>query len=127
MILPLHSLYFTQSLNVTIFGPLKKHIAIKIEPLVNVVSRIQKVKWLTVFIAAHNKALSTQNIVSGFHGIGIYLFDSAKDLDYSICHVNAAAPPFYSLKAILVTFTTPISHFTLSHRLNEVELYSHVK
>ena len=81
MILPPHSSHFIQPLDVAVFGPLKKHIATEIEPLIHVVLRIQKVEWLAAFVAAHNKALSAQNIVSGFHGTGIHPFDPAKVLN----------------------------------------------
>ena len=81
MILPPHSSHFTQPLDVAVFGPLKKHMATEIEPLIRVVSRIQKVEWLAAFVAAHNKALSTRNIMSGFHGTGIRPFDPAKVLN----------------------------------------------
>ena len=67
MILPPHSSHLTQPLDVGVFGPLKKHMATEIEPLMAMgVARIQKVEWLTTFVAAHDKAVSMRNIFSGF-------------------------------------------------------------
>jgi len=58
MILPPHSSHMTQPLDVGVFGPLKKHMAAEIDPLIwTGVPRIQKVEWLMAFVAAHNRAV----------------------------------------------------------------------
>jgi hypothetical protein len=44
------------------------------------VSQIQKVEWLSAFVAAHDRAVNTQNILSGFRGTGIYPFQPTKVL-----------------------------------------------
>ena len=81
MILPPHSSHLTQPLDVGVFGPLKKHMATEIEPLMRTgVARIQKLECLTAFIAAHEKALSSKNILSGFRGTGIHPFLPTKVL-----------------------------------------------
>jgi len=55
MILPPHSSHMTQPLDVGVFGPLKKHMAAEIDPLIRTgIPRIQKVEWLSVFVAAHD-------------------------------------------------------------------------
>ena len=57
MILPPHSSHLTQPLDVGVFGALKKQMATEIEPLMRTgVARIQKIEWLTAFVAAHDKA-----------------------------------------------------------------------
>ena len=82
MILPPHSSHLTQPLDVGIFGPLKKHISAKIDPLIRMgIPRIQKVEWLTAFVAAHNQAVCYRNILSGFRGTGIYPFSPNKVLN----------------------------------------------
>jgi len=59
MILPPHSSHLTQPLDIGVFGALKKHMAAEIEPLIRTgIARVQKVEWLTAFIAAHDKAFS---------------------------------------------------------------------
>jgi hypothetical protein len=55
IILPLYSSYITQPLNVRVFTFIKKHIATEIDPLIQTsIPQIQKVEWLTAFIAAYN-------------------------------------------------------------------------
>ena len=74
-ILPPHSSHLTQPLDVGVFGSLKKHMAAQIDPLIRLgVARIQKVEWLAAFVIAHEKALRTENILSGFRGTGIHPF-----------------------------------------------------
>jgi len=81
MILPPHSSHLTQPLDVGVFGALKKQMAVEIEPLMRTgITRIQKVEWLTAFVAAHDKAVSIKNILSGFRGTGIHPFLSTKVL-----------------------------------------------
>ena len=81
MILPPHSSHLTQPLDVGVFKPLKTHMATEIEPLMRSgVARIQKLEWLTAFVAAHNKALCSKNILGGFRGTGIHPFLPTKVL-----------------------------------------------
>jgi hypothetical protein len=81
MILPPHSSNLTQPLDVRVFGALKKHMASELYHLMRTgVARIQKVEWLTAFVAAHDRALSTQNILSGFRGTGFHPFLPTKVL-----------------------------------------------
>jgi DDE superfamily endonuclease/Tc5 transposase DNA-binding domain/helix-turn-helix, Psq domain len=81
MILPPHSSHLTQPLDVGVFGSLKKHMASELYPLMRTgVARIQKVEWLTAFVAAHERALSAKNIRSGFRGTGIHPFLPTKVL-----------------------------------------------
>ena len=66
-ILPPHSSHLTQPLDVGVFGALKKHMAAELYPLIRTgISRIQKVEWLTAFVAAHDRAVSVKNILGGF-------------------------------------------------------------
>jgi len=82
MILPPHSSHMTQPLDVGVFGPLKKHMAAEIDPLIwTGVPRIQKVEWLMAFVAAHNRAVCYWNILSGFRGTGIHPFSPNKVLN----------------------------------------------
>src|SRR5271169_6406493 len=82
-ILPPHSSHLTQPLDVGVFGSLKKHMAAEIDPLIRLgVTRIQKVEWLAAFVVAHEKALRTQNVLSGFCGTGIHPFLPTKVLNH---------------------------------------------
>ena len=81
MILPPHSSHLTQPLDVGVFGALKKHMAAEIELLMRTgVPTVKKVEWLTAFVAAHDKAVSVKNILSGFRGTGIHPFLPTKVL-----------------------------------------------
>ena len=53
------------------------------------VARIQKVEWLTAFVAAHDKAFSVKNILGGFHGTSIHPFLPMKVLH----HITSSSPP----------------------------------
>lgn len=104
-ILPPHSSHLTQPLDVGAFGPLKKHMATELEPLMRLgVTRIQKVEWLAAFVAAHVKALRPQNIYGGFRGTGIYPFDPSKVL-------NRVLPPSPPIQTQPSNTTTPSNSF----------------
>jgi len=81
MILPPHSSHMTQPLDVGVFGPLKRYMAAEIDPLIRTgIPRIQKVEWLAAFVAAHDHAVCTRNILGGFRGTGIHPFLPSKVL-----------------------------------------------
>lgn len=72
MILPPHSSHLTQPLDVGVFGPLKRILASKLEPLLRTgVARIQKPEFASGFIKAHEQAFRESNILGGFCGTGI--------------------------------------------------------
>jgi DDE superfamily endonuclease len=111
MILPPHSSHLTQPLDVGVFGPLKKHLATEIEPLIRLgVTRIQKVEWLAAFVAAHEKALNTQNILGGFRGTGIHPFEPTKVLD----RVTPPKPPAPIRPSTPPPPTTPFNDMVLT-------------
>ena len=81
MILPPHSSHLTQPLDIGVFGVLKKHMVRELYPLMRTgIARIQKVEWLTAFVAVHDRAVSTKNILNGFRGTSIYPFLPTKVL-----------------------------------------------
>ena len=90
MILPPHSSHLTQPLDVGVFSGLKKHMAVEIDPIVRTcVPKIQKIEWLTAFVAAHDKALSVKNILGEFRATGIHPFLPTKVLR----RVTSSSPP----------------------------------
>jgi DDE superfamily endonuclease len=90
MILPPHSSHLTQPLDVGVFGPLKKVMAAKIDPLLQTgVANVQKWEWLEAFIKAHQQVFNPQNILGGFRGAGIVPFAPRKVLK----RVSSAATP----------------------------------
>ena len=111
MILPPHSSHMTQPLDVGVFGPLKKHMATEIDPLIRTgIPRVQKVEWLTAFVAAHDKALSSHNILGGFCGTGIHPFNPDKVLG----HVDTTPDPEPPQPTTPGNSTTPFNESVLT-------------
>jgi hypothetical protein len=79
VILPPHTSHLTQSLDVGIFGPLKKAMASEMASLISTgVARLLKVEWLSAFVQAHTRVFNSENIAGGFRGAGIFPLDSSK-------------------------------------------------
>jgi predicted hydrocarbon binding protein len=111
MIHPPHSSHLTQPLDVGVFGALKKHMASELYPLMCTgIARIQKVEWLTAFVAAHDKALSTKNIFSGFRGTGIHPFLPTKVLR----RVTSTSSPQQESRPSTPNSSTPFSEAVLT-------------
>src|SRR5271170_182869 len=111
MILPPHSSHLTQPLDVGVFGALKKHMAAEIDPIVRTgVARIQKVEWLTAFVAAHDKALSVKNILGGFRGTGIHPFLPTKVLR----HIASSPSPQQESRSSTPNPSTPFNEAVLT-------------
>jgi hypothetical protein len=81
MILPPHSSHLTQPLDVGVFGPLKRILASKLEPLLRTgVARIQKPEFISGFMKAREQAFRESNVLSGFCGTGIHPYYPKKVL-----------------------------------------------
>lgn len=79
-------------------------MATEIEPLMRTgIARVQKVEWLTAFVAAHDKAVSAKNILGGFRGTGIHPFLPTKVLR----HIASSPPPEAQSRP-----STPPNHLT---------------
>jgi len=59
------------------------------------VARIQKVEWLAAFIAAHERALSTNNILGGFRGTAARLIRDQPGDSETTTENYDAKPPLY--------------------------------
>ena len=81
LILPPHSSHLTQPLNVAVFGPLKKAMAVELQHIIHTeVLRIQKAEWMSAYVRARTRALSSSNIISAFSGAGLFPFSPSKIL-----------------------------------------------
>src|SRR5579862_168007 len=81
-------------------------MTVEIDPIVQTgIPKIQKVEWLTAFVTAHNKALSTKNILGGFHGTSIHPFLSTKVL----LHISISFPSQQQIQPS--TPSNPLSAF----------------
>ena len=73
LLLPPHSSHLLQPLDVAIFGPLKHALSNQISRLLRSgIVRIQKAEWLERYIEARDKAITKQNILSGWRGAGLF-------------------------------------------------------
>jgi hypothetical protein len=81
MILPPHSSHLTQPLDVGVFGPLKRILASKLEPLLRTgVVRIRKPEFTSGFMNAREQAFRESNILGGFCGTSIHPYYPKKVL-----------------------------------------------
>ena len=81
MILPPHFSHLTQPLDVGVFGPLKRILASKLEPLLRTgVPRIHKPEFTSGFIKARELAFRESNVLGGFRGTGIHPYYPPKVL-----------------------------------------------
>jgi hypothetical protein len=111
MILPPHSSHLTQPLDVGIFGPLKRVMAAKIDPLLRTgVANVQKWEWLEAFIKAHQQVFKPRNILGGFRGTGIAPFEPRKVLE----RISLPATPPPQNRFITPPAVTPFTDTVLT-------------
>ena len=73
-LLPPHSSHLLQPLDVGVFSPLKHAMSVQLSRLyATEISRLQKIEWLEHYIKARSTAITSQNILSGWRGAGIFL------------------------------------------------------
>jgi hypothetical protein len=76
-----HTSHICQPLDVGLFGPLKRALSSKLQPLIQTeVSRVRKPEWLLAFIQARKAAFTTSNVLRGWRGAGLLPFDPEKVL-----------------------------------------------
>ena len=81
LLLPPHTSHLTQPLDVAVFGPLKRYMAMELQELIQTeISRLQKAEWLGAYVRARARAFSTTNNCSGFSGAGLVPFRQSKVL-----------------------------------------------
>jgi hypothetical protein len=74
--MPSHSLHILQPLDVSCFAPLKVGYDYQAENLIrSQLNHITKLEFLPCFKAAFNASITTNNILEGFKGAGLALFD----------------------------------------------------
>ena len=80
VLLPLapHTSHYTQPLDVAVFGPLATALSQGTDSLP--VARISKVEWLELYIKARQKAITSNNISSGWRGAGLIPIQRSKVL-----------------------------------------------
>ena len=72
LLLP-HSSHLLQPLDVGVFSPLKRAMSTQLSRLyATEISRLQKVEWLEHYVQARSKAITSENILGGWRGAGIF-------------------------------------------------------
>ena len=72
LILPPYTSHVLQPLDMSVFSPLKRALAAETDALSGLSpTRIQRVEWTEAYIRARAKALTTQNIASGWKATGL--------------------------------------------------------
>jgi len=75
LILSFHFSHIIQSFNVVVFESLKKHMIAELQDIIQIeILRIQKTKWLSVYVCARVKAFFSSNIFSTFSDIEINFY-----------------------------------------------------
>jgi hypothetical protein len=82
MILPPHCSHILQPLDLTIFGPLKAALSKETDRVARVdYGRIHRSEWTQMYFRAREKALSVDNIQSGFKSAGLSPLEPMKVLE----------------------------------------------
>jgi hypothetical protein len=90
--MPLHSSHLLQPLNVSYFTPLKKAYRCQAEKLMrNKLTYITKTEFILCFIAAYKASITKTNILGGFQGASLVLFDLEAVI--SMLDVRLRTPP----------------------------------
>ena len=73
VLFPPHSSHLLQPLDVGVFRPLKSAISYHLHRLMRSgVGRLQKAEWLEYFAEARKDAITTDNILAGWRGTGLF-------------------------------------------------------
>ncbi|KFY29173.1 hypothetical protein V491_00149, partial [Pseudogymnoascus sp. VKM F-3775] len=81
LILPPHCSHLLQPLDVGVFGPMKKYHAYETDRLLRAgINRFQRFEWVILYQLIRTKALSAENIRSGWRGAGLVPFSERRVL-----------------------------------------------
>src|SRR5947199_5464490 len=102
MILPPHSSYYTQPLDLALFSLLKAAIAVEVDKIIQTgIAKLIKAEWLTAYIVARCKAFSMNNILSGWRAASLLPFNPAEVINR--CPVNMVNTKQIQLQLPIIT------------------------
>jgi len=105
LILPPHSSYFTQPLDIGIFSLLKEYLLQVLSPIILAnIATLHKAEWFKIFIKVRLKAFSKNNILGSWKEAGLELFNPKKVLRRIISVI-----PLPSLSSPIQIISTPRS------------------
>lgn len=94
LILPPHCSHILQPLDVGVFAPLKRALASETDAALRLdTGRISRVEWVEMYIRARVKALTSNNIRSGWRGAGLAPLSPITVLDKLLQNRTSAASP----------------------------------
>ena len=106
LILPPHTSHVLQPLDISIFQPLKRALAIEADRLAALdPGRISRVEWTEAYINARARAFNAQNVASGWRATGLWPLSSLEVLNRL---PQPQAPPFKQ------ALKQPINQFDIS-------------
>jgi DDE superfamily endonuclease len=92
--MPPHSSHFLQPLDVGCFGPLKTAYGKQIEKMMRMqITHITKDDFLAAYLTAHNTAMITKNIQSGFRATGLAPYDPESVIERLDPKPHTPTPP----------------------------------
>ena len=84
LILPPHCSHLLQPLDVGVYGPLKRYHAQEVDRYTRAgIQRIQRAEWVELLTRIREKALTPQNIQSGWKGAGLIPFNPRRVLNHT--------------------------------------------
>jgi DDE superfamily endonuclease len=92
--LPAHSSHVTQPLDLSIFAPIKRQYQKKIDVIAayNDTGPIKKIHFIQFYNRARQWALTTRNILAGWRGSGLILFNPQKVINSSQVQLSQITP-----------------------------------
>ena len=118
LLLPLHSSHILQPLDVGVFGPLKTAMGAQLSRLyATELGRLLKVEWVEKYIPACSTAITTHNILSSWHGSGLFPINPNRVLRSISTDASSPSIPNVVAMPYLITSSPPDS--TTLHSTNK--------
>jgi len=92
--MPAHSSHILQPLDVGCFAPLKQAYARQVEGLIRLqINHVTKLEFFPAFKQAYQEAITNENIISSFRGVGLVPFNPEAVLSKLDIKLRRPIPP----------------------------------